>query len=166
MAGSVIPISRCPHCLLEGSLPNGWHAGLHYHGERCLLRLGGHGFQTRLQLMQQIAPNWHLYPVVSSWWHVLVSHPFKIFYGVDYLVMYVYMTWWYISTTLTINTPWYPCRCERWDINSSPPGQNGRHFVDDIFKCIFLMTSFAFWSKFHWCLFLRVKLTITKHWFR
>ena len=23
-------------------------------------------------------------------------------------------------------------------INSSPPGQNGRHFADDIFKCIFL----------------------------
>ena len=25
-----------------------------------------------------------------------------------------------------------------WDINSSPPGQNGRHFAYDIFRCIFL----------------------------
>ena len=25
-----------------------------------------------------------------------------------------------------------------WMINSSPPGQNGRHLADDIFKCIFL----------------------------
>ena len=24
------------------------------------------------------------------------------------------------------------------DLNSSPPGQNGRHFADDIFKCIFV----------------------------
>ena len=23
-------------------------------------------------------------------------------------------------------------------INSSPPGQNGRHFADDIFRCIFV----------------------------
>ena len=23
-------------------------------------------------------------------------------------------------------------------VNSSPPGRNGRHFADDVFKCIFL----------------------------
>ena len=23
-------------------------------------------------------------------------------------------------------------------LNSSPPGQNGHHFTDDIFKCIFI----------------------------
>ena len=28
------------------------------------------------------------------------------------------------------------------------------------------MKSFVFWLKFHWCLFLRVKLTISQHWFR
>ena len=27
-------------------------------------------------------------------------------------------------------------------INSSPPGQNGRHFADDIFRCIFLNEKF------------------------
>ena len=29
------------------------------------------------------------------------------------------------------------------DINSSPPGRNGRHFTDDIFKCIFLNETFC-----------------------
>ena len=23
-------------------------------------------------------------------------------------------------------------------VNSSPPGQNGRHFADDVFRCIFM----------------------------
>ena len=39
---------------------------------------------------------------------------------------------------------WSPCllmhRCGIWPqrVNSSPPGQNGCHFTDDIFKCIFM----------------------------
>ena len=28
------------------------------------------------------------------------------------------------------------------------------------------MTSFVYWSKLHWSLFLRVQLTMTQHWFR
>ena len=28
-------------------------------------------------------------------------------------------------------------------INSSPSGQNGRHFTDDIFKCIFMSEKFG-----------------------
>ena len=28
------------------------------------------------------------------------------------------------------------------NINSSPPGQNGRHFADDIFRCIFVNEKF------------------------
>ena len=27
--------------------------------------------------------------------------------------------------------------------NSSPPGQNGRHFTDDVFKCIFVNEKFC-----------------------
>ena len=34
------------------------------------------------------------------------------------------------------------------------PGQNGRHFADDIFRCFFVNKSLGFWSKFHWSLFL------------
>ena len=36
--------------------------------------------------------------------------------------------------------PWYaaPDLLTAWMLNSSPPGQNGRHFADNMFKCIFL----------------------------
>ena len=51
-------------------------------------------------------------------------------------------------------------------INSSPAGQNGCHFTDDIFRCIFMNEIFIFWSQLPCRLFLRVQLTITKHWFR
>ena len=51
-------------------------------------------------------------------------------------------------------------------VNSSLPGQNGRHFADDIFKCTFMNENFVFWFEFHWSLFLRVQLTISQHWFR
>ena len=29
-------------------------------------------------------------------------------------------------------------------VNSSPPEQNGRHFADDIFRCIFMKKKFVF----------------------
>ena len=44
--------------------------------------------------------------------------------------------------------------------------QNGRHFSDDIFKCIFLNEMCEFCLRFHWSLFLRFLLTIFQHWFR
>ena len=40
--------------------------------------------------------------------------------------------------------------------NSSYPGQNGRHFAEDIFKRIFLNEKVHFWPKYHWSLFLSV----------
>ena len=45
--------------------------------------------------------------------------------------------------------------------NSSPAGQYGRHFADDIFRCISWMKIFVCWVKFRWSLF-----PITQHWFR
>ena len=54
------------------------------------------------------------------------------------------------TTTTTTTTPW----------------QNGRHFTDDIFRCIFVNEKFSILLKFHWSLFLRVRLTITQHWYR
>ena len=30
-----------------------------------------------------------------------------------------------------------------WPLYSSPPGQNGRHFADDIFRCIFMKEKFC-----------------------
>ena len=53
-----------------------------------------------------------------------------------------FLDWW---TPLTLNT--------------LRPRQNGCHFAEDIFKCIFQL-------KFHRSLFLRVQLTIFQHWFR
>ena len=35
-------------------------------------------------------------------------------------------------------------------VNSSPPGQNGRHFADDIFRCIFVNEKF--------CIFIEISL--------
>ena len=43
-------------------------------------------------------------------------------------------------------------------------GQNGRHFVDGIFRCIFVNEEF--WLKFHWSLFPMVQLIIKQHWLR
>ena len=68
-------------------------------------------------------------------------------------------------------------------VSSLRPRKNGRHFADDIFKCIFLneniwipikismkfvswMKMLEFWLHFHWSLLLRVQLTIFHHWFR
>ena len=45
-------------------------------------------------------------------------------------------------------------------INTLRPRQNGRHFPDDIFKCIFLIKMFKFLLRFHWSLFPRIQLTI------
>ena len=51
-------------------------------------------------------------------------------------------------------------------INSSPPGQNERHFADVLFRCIFVYEKFCVLIKFHWNLFLRAQLTISQHWLR
>ena len=39
--------------------------------------------------------------------------------------------------------------------NTLRPRQDGRHFADDIFKCIFLMKMLEFRLLFHWSLFPR-----------
>ena len=50
-------------------------------------------------------------------------------------------------------------------VNTLRPRQNGRHFPDDIFKCIFFMKMYEFRLRFHWSLFLGVQTTISQHWF-
>ena len=66
-----------------------------------------------------------------------------------------------ITFFLIADTPFRPCVCacvrvyvhgEDGAFNSSPTGQNGRHFI--------------FWLKIQLSLFRMVKLTITHHWFR
>ena len=47
------------------------------------------------------------------------------------------------------HTRWMTCFIP--DIKSwSPHGQNGCHFADNDFKCIFWRKTFVFWFKFHW----------------
>ena len=50
--------------------------------------------------------------------------------------------------------------------NSSPPGQNGCHFTDDIFRCIFMNDNFCILNKVSLRFVHRVQLTITWYWFR
>ena len=38
-------------------------------------------------------------------------------------------------------------QCTTYPINSSPPGQNGRHFADIIFRCIFVNEKFCILIK-------------------
>ena len=51
-------------------------------------------------------------------------------------------------------------------LNSLWPRQNGHHFPDDIFKCIFLNDMYKFRIRFQWNLFPRVQLPLSQHRFR
>ena len=46
------------------------------------------------------------------------------------------------------------------------PAQNGWNVTDDIFKHISWKKVCVFWFKFHWGLFPKDELTISRHWFR
>ena len=52
----------------------------------------------------------------------------------------------------------------KW-MNSSLPQQNGRHFANYLFKCIFVNKKFCMSIKFDWRLILMVQMTITQYWF-
>ena len=51
-------------------------------------------------------------------------------------------------------------------VNTLRPRQNGCHFPDEIFRCIFSMKMYKFWLKFHRSLFVGVQLTIFQYWLR
>ena len=53
----------------------------------------------------------------------------------------------------------------RFEFNSYIPGENGRHFADDIFRCVFVNQKNVSRLKFHRNLYVRVQLIITHHWF-
>ena len=71
--------------------------------------------------------------------------------------------------------PWYikrasiglsvTLRCQ-FNINSSLPGQNGRHFEDDVFIRISLNWKTRISSKISLKFVLKVLLTLFEHWFR
>ena len=61
---------------------------------------------------------------------------------------------------------WQEIDSEYRYLNTLRLRENGRHFANDIFKCIFLNENYQFRLRFHWSLFLRFELTKFQHWFR
>ena len=69
-------------------------------------------------------------------------------YGKIFCCKKLYLFW---SWILGYNSYWLSGHCcglsQRWCLcgvlNSSTPGQNGRHILDDIFKCIFMNEKFC-----------------------
>ena len=53
----------------------------------------------------------------------------------------------YLSQCWSRSLSPYDITRPQW-VNSSPPGQNGRHWADNIFKCIFLMKMLV---SLQWC---------------
>ena len=51
-------------------------------------------------------------------------------------------------------------------VNSSSPEQNGRHFAEDIFMCIFVIEKFCILIKISMKFFPRSPVDKTQHWFR
>ena len=69
--------------------------------------------------------------------------------------------WWSTINTHGTHLPSIKAPCNRCKINTLRSRQNGRHFADDIFKCIFENGNVAFrLKKIHGSLFLRVQWTI------
>ena len=53
------------------------------------------------------------------------------------------VTWAAPARDLWVIWWWIPTSSQNKLVNSSPLGQNGRHFPDDIFKCIFMNEKFC-----------------------
>ena len=71
-----------------------------------------------------------------------------------------------LSEPMMVSSLMHICVTRSQWVNSSPPGQNGHHFADDMLRYIFVNEKFCSLIKISLKLFLRVQLTITKHWFR
>ena len=54
---------------------------------------------------------------------------------------------WFIGFLVCLITPFLIEKLRRGHLNTSSPGQNGRHFTDDIFRCIFLNEKFCILIK-------------------
>ena len=92
--------------------------------------------------------NWHM--EVETKWQSFHKGHFEVHYRVPKM---------YFLLKLTVETHEHaPCRMffnSTFRLNSCPPGRKGRHYADDMFRCIFVNETFVFWLKFHWSLFLK-----------
>ena len=59
---------------------------------------------------------------------------------------------WHSTDYASVFTRFASDRCLLSGIDSSTPGQNSRHFTDDVFRCLLWMwmKSFVIWFKFQW----------------
>ena len=86
------------------------------------------------------------------WWHISVANTWgmaKQLHGHKTMVCH------YLSNSSS-----------SFAVNISRPRDNGRHFPDDIFKCIYLNEMCIFRLRFHWSSLSMVQLTILQHLFR
>ena len=93
--------------------------------------------------------NWNRlkFPFVQIFILLWTSHisPSWVSYGSSFPIS--------LSTTVVVHTMLllpFPClymQCPAKQLNSSSPAQNGRHFADDIFKCIFVNEKFCILIK-------------------
>ena len=75
--------------------------------------------------------------------HTALSYPMPAVVAVWYCIVDVHSQLWATATVTMLG-------CDAASILTHPPGQNGRHFADDIFKCIFENDFF--------CIFIKVSL--------
>ena len=86
-------------------------------------------------------------------------------WGMDMATAYDLFCTYLINSTKCFLLP-YPLE-NLLSLNSTPPGQNGRQFLQTKFSIAFSgMKMIKFRFKFHWNLFLGVRLTMNQHWFR
>ena len=87
--------------------------------------------------------HWNVFPRVQL---TITQHWFRYLLGAEWAICHYLNQCWSDSLTHICGTR------GRWvDIshflNSSPPGQNGHHFADDLFKCILVNEKFCILIK-------------------
>ena len=74
----------------------------------------------------------------------------------------IYQIFWWGNICTDRDILWHTFQ---YHFNTLRPRQNCGHFIDNIFKCIFLNDTFWILNQ-NWNMFLMVWLTIGQHWFR
>ena len=91
---------------------------------------------------------WQWLPL-RVWRHVLafVTRDYLTLAFVIWLSLLLWKIWCHFpsKSTVMLESPTKSCwsLMKHWKVNSSPPGQNGHRFTDDIFRCIFMNEKFC-----------------------
>ena len=128
------------------------------------------GWHTRKTLSHQNDITDISYFHISQWpFSACVQWFIPKYHSITYIIRTIFR-WWNIYINISrqaFRLPWFylvsvyvnkDCEsdntvhtlkiAQKWThLNSSPPGQNGRHFADDIFRCIFVNGMFCILIK-------------------